>query len=153
MTAHACTEARRQAGRRGHADAWQKAARWGGLWLVAGLLFGCASSPKPTADDSTGSSGEISTLERRIASAKAGLSGGVSRSSGGASPSAPAAASESGPFRRCDAVCQAAEEICTCHRRICALADEIKDGKSADSCRRSQRDCEEAGKLCAGCGG
>ncbi len=123
---------------------------------LVGLLAACASSPKPAAEGGSGSAGEIATLERRIASAKAGLSGGVSHSSAGAAaPSAPASTSggDGGPFRRCDAVCQAAEEICTCHRRICALADEIKDGKSADSCRRSQRDCEEAGKLCAGCGG
>lgn len=132
--------------------------RWSWVFGLAWTLssLGCAQqAPKAdgTAGDSSG--GEIATLERRIASAKSGLSGGVAR--GVASESAPAAAPSAGgsggPYRRCDSVCQAANEICTCHRRICVLADELKDGRSADSCRRAQRDCEEAAKLCAGCGG
>ena len=130
-------------------------------WVFAGccgILFwssGCAHQAAQTeAPTSPSSGGEIATLERRIAAAKSNLQGGVSRSS--SSDSAPAAApsaSGSGPFGRCDAVCQAAQEICSCHRRICTLADELKDGRSADSCRRSQRDCEESGRSCAACGG
>ncbi len=126
-------------------------------FVVLGLLVstGCAhQAPTADAPASSGTGGEIATLERRIASAKANLSGGVSR--GAASASAPAAAPSAAgaaPFTRCDGVCQAAAEICTCHRRICTLADELKDGRSADSCRRSQRDCEDAGKSCAACGG
>ncbi|MBL9003851.1 MAG: hypothetical protein JNJ46_06375 [Myxococcales bacterium] len=126
-------------------------------FVVLGLLVspGCAhQAATADAPASSSSGGEIATLERRIASAKANLSGGVSR--GAASASAPAAAPSAAgaaPFTRCDGVCQAASEICTCHRRICTLADELKDGRSADSCRRSQRDCEDAGKSCAACGG
>ena len=123
------------------------------VWSL--LSVGCAhQAPKEAGVASDGSGGEIATLERRIASAKSGLQGGVAR--GGSSESAPAAApggGGDGPFRRCDSICQAANEICTCHRRICTLADELKDGRSADSCRRAQRDCEDAAKLCAGCGG
>jgi hypothetical protein len=122
-----------------------------GLWLSAGCAH---QAPQADAPSKSSSSGEIATLERRIASAKATLQGGVSRSSSSeAAPAAAASAAGGGPFGRCDAVCQAAQEICTCHRRICVLADELKDGRSADSCRRSQRDCEEAGKSCAACGG
>lgn len=134
----------------------RKTQRSVGFGVLAALsLLGCAhQAPKAEDTGSDGSGGEIATLERRIASAKSGLQGGVAR--GGASQSAPAAApamAGDGPHRRCDSVCQAANEICTCHRRICTLADELKDGRSADSCRRAQRDCEEAAKLCAGCGG
>lgn len=130
---------------------WGLAAAWGILILSSGCAHQAAQTEAPS---SPSGGGEIATLERRIAAAKANLQGGVSRSS--SSDSAPAAApsaSGSGPFGRCDAVCQAAQEICSCHRRICALADELKDGRSADSCRRSQRDCEESGRSCAACGG
>ena len=125
---------------------------WG---LCAVLTWaGCAhQAPQADAPSSASSGGEVATLERRIASAKATIRGGVSRAAASESAPASAAGSGSAPFSRCDGVCQAAEEICTCHRRICALADELKDSRSADSCRRSQRDCEDAGRSCAACGG
>lgn len=132
--------------------------RWslvlGFAWGLSSL--GCAQqAPKADGTAGEGSGGEIGTLERRIASVKSGLHGGVARGGGGdaAPAAAPSSGGDGGSHRRCDAVCQAANEICTCHRRICFLADELKDGRSADSCRRAQRDCEEAAKLCAGCGG
>lgn len=125
-----------------------------GLASLLGVT-GCAhQAPQAEAPSTPSSSGEIATLERRIASAKTSLHGGVSRSaSSEAAPASAPSAAGSGPYGRCDSVCQAAAEICTCHRRICALADDLKDGRSADSCRRSQRDCEDAGKGCAACGG
>lgn len=137
-------------------------------YLLAGLLAclsACAHHPPPTAASEAESSqmAEIHTLERRISERKATLPGdsGSIASAGAGAAEAPAAQSpvqmssgDSVPASsagRCDGVCQAAEDICTCHRRICRLASEINDERSAGSCRRAQHDCEEASRHCATC--
>lgn len=114
--------------------------------------FGCAHAPvvsEPTTGQSSAQA-EITTLEKKITERKSSLSSGSGRSPiQSEAQSIPMSSGEVGG--RCDGVCQAAEEICICHRRICKLAGEIGDEKSGESCRRSQKDCEEAGKSCASC--
>jgi hypothetical protein len=121
--------------------------------LVALLLgaFGCAAhSPAvETSSAQTSAQAEIAALEKKIADRKNSLPGGARSPLQSETQAVPMAAGEAGG--RCDGVCQAAEEICICNRRICKLAGEINDEKSAESCRRSQKDCEEAGKSCATC--
>lgn len=137
-------------------------------YLLAGLLA-CLSAcahhppPAPTSEAESSQMAEIHTLERRISERKATLPGD-SGSMGGAAASAAEASPSQSPVQmssgdsvvtssagRCDGVCQAAEDICTCHRRICKLAGELNDERSAGSCRRAQHDCEEAGRHCATC--
>lgn len=122
-------------------------------------LAACAHQPAATApaEAETSQHAEIRTLERRISERKASLPGD-SGSLAGAADSSPSqvqmSSGDSLPGSsagRCDGVCLAAEEICTCHRRICKLASEINDDRSAGSCRRAQRECEDAGRHCATC--
>lgn len=97
---------------------------------------------------------EIVALERRIAEQKASLNhaSGQPNQAAHDSTSAPMANGDAAAGGgRCDSVCQKAEEICTCYRRICRLASEAGDEKGAHSCRRGQKDCEEAGRTCAAC--
>lgn len=102
--------------------------------------------PHPAQPQASPGQIEITGLEKRIAQRKSSLLGAAA---------AQAAASEDGAQEagggRCDSVCVAAEEICTCYRRICRLASDINDDKSAESCRRSERECEEAARNCASC--
>lgn len=123
-----------------------------GIGLGIGLgAFGCAHAPAAVETTSAQSSAqtEIATLEKKITDRKGALSSGVRSPIQSEAQSIPMSAGDASG--RCDGVCQAAEEICICHRRICKLAGEINDEKSAESCRRSQKDCEEAGKSCASC--
>jgi hypothetical protein len=109
------------------------------------LISACAHQPatQSSTESESPAQAEIAKLEKKIAEQKR---------SGSSSSSDPIQMSSGdGAGGRCDGVCQAAEEICTCHRRICKLAIDIGDEKSEGSCRRAQRECEEAGKLCASC--
>lgn len=120
------------------------------------LASACAhQAAAPTAAPENAGYAEIAALEKKIESKKSALSGGSSAQSfplpSGESAPSPMSGGDPAAAVRCDGVCQAAEEICICHRRICRLAGEINDERSAESCRRSQRDCEEAGKSCATC--
>ncbi len=119
-------------------------------YIVLAIIFAaCAHEPEPAPSAPSVSEGlgqiEIRTLQQRIADRKVALH-------------APAHPGESTLFpttrgggARCDGVCQAAQEICTWHRRICRLARDINDDKSAQSCHHARRDCEEAGQTCAAC--
>ena len=121
--------------------------------LIA-VLFSVACAAKLPSTEATPAEGspqaEIISLEKKIASKKSALSGGASAAQSAESP-VPMSSGDIALGGRCDGVCQAAEEICTCHRRICRLASDINDEKSAESCRRAQKDCEDAGKSCASC--
>lgn len=114
---------------------------------LAAMLFLAACSAQVaatrTGDGDSAERAEIASLEKKIAESKRALSGGGSDS--------PIAMSSGESGGRCDGVCQAAEEICTCHRRICRLAIDAGDEKSEAACRHAQRECEEASKLCASC--
>jgi hypothetical protein len=122
--------------------------------FLALLVIGCAHQAPPPAQESVQESrqhAEIATLEERIAERKASL-----QNENAHDPSAPVPMSgEEGvsavPSKRCDGVCQAAEDICTCYRRICRLASEINDEKSAKSCHHAQRECEDASRDCSTC--
>lgn len=125
------------------------------LWLAA-----CAHQPAapPTTEAESSQQAEIRALERKISERKASLPGDSGSIAGAASEASPSQVQMSsgdsipgGSAGRCDGVCLAAEDICTCHRRICKLASEINDERSAGSCRRAQRECEEAGRHCATC--
>lgn len=120
------------------------------LFAVLFALACAASLPSATTPSEGSPQAEIASLEKRIADKKSALSGGGS-SPIQSSEAVPMAAGDLAVGGRCDGVCRAAEEICTCHRRICRLASDINDEKSADSCRRAQKECEDAGKSCAGC--
>lgn len=126
-----------------------------GLMLGAAVCS-CAARPEVTAESPDGKAGpraEIATLEKRISERRSRVeaNGGSRSSSFGsdASPAAPAATEPS--IGRCESVCQAAQEICSFHRRICVLAAEINDSASAQSCQRAQRDCDDASSICGNC--
>lgn len=119
--------------------------------FLGGALLGLGCAAAPVVERSSGQSSaqaEIATLEKKIAEHKESLPAGSRSPIQNDAQSTPMSAGEGG---RCDGVCRAAEDICICNRRICKLAGEINDDKSAESCRRSQKDCEEAGKICASC--
>lgn len=126
-----------------------------GAVLVSVVLASCASRPETVAESPDGKAGlraEIATLEKRISERRSRLeatpgSRGVHL---GADTSAAPMASEAA-IGRCESVCQAAQEICSFHRRICTLAAEIGDSASAQSCQRAQRDCDEASSICGNC--
>jgi hypothetical protein len=137
--------------------------RLSGGAILAVSLSACGHAPpaEKSAGPTDGSAQrEIASLEKRIVELKPSLDGPTMGSPGGYPPAGGAMSPGSSATPRadglpgggrCDGVCQAAQEICTRYRRICRLAEKINDDKSAESCRRSQRDCEEAGRYCATC--
>jgi hypothetical protein len=124
--------------------------------LLCFILGSCASRPETTAESTDGKAGlraEITTLEKRISERRSRLEAtGGSRGHLGNDSSATAAPAAAEPaIGRCESVCQAAQEICSFHRRICTLAAEIDDAASAQSCQRAQRDCDDASSICGNC--
>lgn len=130
------------------------------LLLAAALAAGCASKSDVRATSSSGEGfasqrSEIERLEKKIAAARESDNPMLkSRAGGSPAPAAPAAteaAADAATLSNCEGVCRAAQEICTCHRRICELAAEINDAPSGKSCQKAQKDCEEASDHCASC--
>jgi hypothetical protein len=115
-------------------------------WLFALLLAACAHQPvNPDAADD-GKQAELAQLERSLDDKRASLDR-LSRS-----PASQTSGDGDGAVAgnsRCDPLCQVAQEICSGQRRLCLLAGTVNT--RGDSCRRSERQCGEAGQLCASC--
>jgi hypothetical protein len=129
---------------------------WAGV-LLGGWLAGCAHrAPQPTASETSGDPrSELRRLEQGLAAAKSRIEGrGPSvenAAADSASAPSPMAAGAGMSGGRCEAVCQAGQEICSFSRRICQLAGQINDSDSTRSCQRAEKDCQEASSNCASC--
>lgn len=127
---------------------------WAGV-LLLGWLAGCAHS-RSTSETRPATAGdprsELARLEQGLAAAKSRIEGrSAAEAATGDSAPAPMAAGAGASGGRCEAVCQAGQEICSFSRRICQLAGQINDSDSARSCQRAEKDCQEASANCASC--
>lgn len=129
---------------------------WAGV-LLLGWLAGCAhKSPLGETTPATSSDprSELRRLEQGLAAAKSrieGRSAAVSEAADSPSAPTPMATGAGASGGRCEAVCQAGQEICSFSRRICQLASQINDSDSTRSCRSAEKDCQEASANCASC--
>ena len=99
--------------------------------------------PEPAPETTDARRAEIQRLERRIGLAQNALPADETAGADASPPGAPPTRSESEP-ERCERACQAAASICEASRRICGLADELRDDWSRGRCTLAGRACGDA---------
>jgi hypothetical protein len=125
------------------------------LWLLSSVGFvgtqGCAHQPR-SGPGAEAARTEIAQLEGNISSRRRQI---PTLATAPASPdsvlSVSATTARTAPSSRCDGACVAAQAICGYSRRICELSERVGDEPSLRSCKKAERECQDASGLCASC--
>ena len=117
---------------------------------LAGLQ-GCAHQPR-SSPSAEAARTEIAQLEGNISSRRRQIPTlATAPDSPDSVPSVSGSAAQTAPSSRCDGACVAAQAICGYSRQICYVSERLGDEPNQHSCKKADRECQDARGLCASC--